>query len=145
VSYHYIDKKTGKRVSELKWKRSKRQGGTRYVRRNVNGKTAAKSDKSRPEKATEKKTQTQIVSHIVTITVRSSRRNSRTGRSELKSFRRDITVPAPRGAKVKELLSIAKDTLPKKEQYAVDWTKAKGRKITVVEGPETKSRKAHLR
>ena len=31
--YYYIDRKTGKRVSADKWKHSKAQGGSRYVRR----------------------------------------------------------------------------------------------------------------
>lgn len=153
MAYYYIDRKTGKRVAASKWVRSKRQGGTRYVRR-ITKQTPAKSNKGTKEKRTQTPEKTPKkaaakdsgnIQHILTVAVASPRRSSRTGRMVNRQFKRDIVIPGPRGATQKQLIKIARDTLPAGEQYVVGWLKQPGKKITIAEGPRSSAKKAKLR
>lgn len=98
-----------------------------------------------------------LIDHIFTIKVQSPGRRGKPGRTTI----RDIIVPARPGTRKAELLWLANKRLtdlPKKEQYvgyilasAVAGVSKKhasiysDSKITIAEGPRTRSRKVKLR
>lgn len=79
--------------------------------------------------------------HMMTVEKSYKKRGPRGGRRQPWTVKRDILIPAPRGTSKRDLLKIARKTLPKSEQYALK-LKTKTR---VAEGPKTRAKKAKLR
>lgn len=126
----YRDSSTGRFVSASTYHRSRSHGGTRY-----------KKIRSVPSPAPKKKTE--IIMHMVHGRVNTRERRG----GPVRSFARDILIPAPRGTSQKELMQIAQETVIEKMDNA---TRAiifnpKAAKITVTEGPKTRARRAQLR
>lgn len=78
---------------------------------------------------------------MVTVEKSYAKRGPRGGRRKPWMVKRDILIPAPRGTSKRDLMKIARKTLPKSEQYVLKLT---GR-TRIAEGPRTRARKAHLR
>lgn len=131
----YRDSKTGRFCSKACYNRSRAQGGKRY-------KKVAPPPRPRPKKR-QKPRKPPRTNFIVTVKIKT--REKRRGRSRTREFSRDIIVPARKDATKAELMAIAIESLPKKEQYAAKWLTQRGSKITIAEGPRTWAKKASLR
>jgi hypothetical protein len=119
------------------------QKGWRTRRANARKRSEAAKKGWRTRRRNQRKQKSEIIDHLVTVDIKT--REKRAGTWRDRSFKRDIIIPAQRGTNREELLAVARRTLPASELYAYRWTKLKGTKITVAEGPRTRARKARLR
>jgi hypothetical protein len=119
------------------------QKGWRTRRTNARKRSEAAKKGWRTRRRKQRERKSENIDHLVSVEIKTRERKN--GRNRDHSFKRDIVVPAPPGTSQRVLLEIANRTLPRNEQYAIRWTRVKGAKITVAEGPRSRARKAKLR